>query len=36
MNLVSRLICKTIAFAAMVGSQTQLAVISPETGDWGS
>jgi eukaryotic-like serine/threonine-protein kinase len=25
---------KTIAFAAMVGGQTQLAVISPETGDW--
>jgi tRNA A-37 threonylcarbamoyl transferase component Bud32 len=25
---------KTIAFAAMVGNQTQLAVLSTETGDW--
>jgi serine/threonine protein kinase len=25
---------KTIAFAAMVGRTTQLAVLSPETGDW--
>ena len=25
---------KTIAFAAMVGGTTQLAVLSPETGDW--
>jgi WD40 repeat protein len=25
---------KTVAFAAMAGSTTQLAVLSPETGDW--